>query len=125
MLKEFEFEFKKKHSETKRLAQSKKLLSKNDGKVPVIIEKYKNDSTSHNLPTLSQSKFLFPGDFTYLDFLQIIRCKLSLSEKDSIFCFFKNGRLCQGTKTLKDIYNEDKDSDGFLYCSYTFENTQG
>ena len=97
-------------------------MSNNSGKIPVIIEKYERE---HDLPDLKQTKYLFPNEFTFFDFSQIIRKKLILPESQTISFFFSNGKLYQSTKTMREIYEENKDADGFLYCQYTCENRMG
>ena len=55
-----------------------------------------------------------------------IRKKLQLSEKQSITFFFANkNKLFTTDKTMKQIYDEWKDKDGFLYCNYVNENVVG
>lgn len=97
-------------------------MEENPTKIPVVVESNKNDPY---LPRLETTKFLIPKDYSFFEFSMLIRGKLSLKENQSLYFFFPNGKLYQSTKTLSEIYEENKDEDGFLYCQYTFENTTG
>ena len=102
--------------------QSSKIIENNFGKIPVIIER---SSSEKVLPELEQTKYLFPEDFTFLDFSQVMRKKLHLGEHQTVSFFFENKKLYHSGRLLKEIYQENKDKDGFLYCLYAFENTTG
>ncbi len=79
-----------------------------------------------------------PNDLTAYHFNYIIRKRIKLPEKDSLY-FFVNGKyLLKGgmvvQKLLKTIlldtlmahvYEKRKDNDGFLYITYTDETTLG
>ena len=74
------------------MTQSRKIIANNKDKVPIIVEK---DPKEPNLPALSQSKFLFPDDFTFFDFSQVVRKKMEIGENQTISFFFNNGKLYQ------------------------------
>ena len=106
-----------------RIKQALKILKSNLSKIPVIIERKNGED---KIPELKQSKYLFPEDFKLHDFIMTIRKKLQLSEKQSITFFFANkNKLFTTDKTMKQIYDEWKDKDGFLYCNYVNENVVG
>ena len=76
-----------------------------------------------------------PNDLTAYHFNYIIRKRIKLPEKDSLY-FFVNGRhlLKGGTDKLikiridtlmAHVYESRKDADGFLYITYTDETTLG
>ena len=83
-------------------------------------------------------RYLVPNDLTAYHFNYIIRKRIKLPEKDSLY-FFVNGKyLLKGgmvvQKLLKTIlldtlmahvYEKRKDNDGFLYITYTDETTLG
>jgi hypothetical protein len=75
-----------------RMNYSQKIFTNNKGKIPVIIEKNVNEVA---LPDLEQSKYLFPEEFTFFDFSQVIRKKLEIGENQTITFFFGNGKLYQ------------------------------
>ena len=73
----------------KRQAESVKIMEKFHERIPVIIEKA---TTEQKLPELDQQKyayqcsykiyrFLIPFDFTFQQFLQVIRKRMSLEKE--------------------------------------------
>ena len=66
-----------------------------------------------------------PGDLTAYQFGFIIRKRIRLPEKDSLY-FFVNGRyILKGDTLMSEVYQQRKDPDGFLYITYTDESTLG
>jgi GABA(A) receptor-associated protein len=77
-----------------------------------------------------------PNDLTAYHFNYIIRKRIKLPEKDSLY-FFVNGKyLLKGGKhrrrlnllldsLMAQVYEQRKDPDGFLYITYTDETTLG
>lgn len=104
----------------KRLEQSTNVMKKYNNRCPIIIGK-KNSST---LMDISKHKFLSPRDTRLAEFTYIIRNKISLKSHESLFIFFNNKIYSQDT-LMGEIYEENKDKDGFLYAVYCMENTFG
>lgn len=87
-------------------------------------------------------RYLVPNDLTAYHFNYIIRKRIKLPEKDSLY-FFVNGKylLKGGMKfvfhlnlltnlliidtLMAHVYEKRKDPDGFLYITYTDETTLG
>ena len=70
-------------------------------------------------------RYLAPGDLTAYQFGFIIRKRIRLPEKESLF-FFVNGRyILKGDTLMSEVYQQRKDPDGFLYITYTDESTLG
>jgi GABA(A) receptor-associated protein len=113
--------FKKKYKFDQRLKESSKVLEKYEGRFPIIVYKDKKSL----LPEINKTKFLAPGDLTLGQFLYIIRKRIDLSEKETLFLFINESILATGSETISKIYNEYKDKDGFLYISYCSENVFG
>ena len=65
-----------------------------------------------------------PGDLTAYQFGFIIRKRIRLPEKDSLY-FFTNGIIMKGDTLMSEVYQRKKDPDGFLYIVYTDESTLG
>ena len=115
------YEFKMIQPFEKRQQESQRVLEKYPDFIPIILEK-----TEHgNLPDLNKKKYLIPKDFTIKDFMITIRKKMQINEQQSIFLFVDNRVLPSLTKRLDEIYNSYKDKDGFLYITYSPENTFG
>ncbi|CAI2384430.1 unnamed protein product [Moneuplotes crassus] len=104
-----------------RKAASKKATDKFPSKIPIICQK----STSSVLPSLAKSKFLIPKSLEVLEFERLIRKRISLDEREAIF-FLINGKIMpRKDSTMEQVYEKEKDEDGFLYVIYTEENFIG
>ena len=76
-------------------------------------------------PLFFHLRYLAPGDLTAYQFGFIIRKRIRLPEKDSLY-FFVNGRyILKGDTLMSEVYQQRKDPDGFLYITYTDESTLG
>lgn len=115
------YSFKKKHPFDDRLSESQKVLKKYPERVPIIIEKA---NEKDDIATIDKNKYLVPKDTTLHEFIIIIRKRIRLEPSKTMFVII-NSHLCPGSKTIGEIYDDDKDEDGFLYIKYTSENTFG
>ena len=113
--------FKKKYNFDLRLKESSKVLEKYPDRYPIIVYKDKKST----LPEINKTKFLAPGDLTIGQFLYIVRKRIELNEKETLFLFINQNILATGSETISRLYNEYKDEDGFLYISYCNENVFG
>ena len=57
-------------------------------------------------------------------FIYVIRKRINLEPSQSIFLMV-NHQLCPSNTPLNSVYEELADKDGFLYITYTSENTFG
>lgn len=57
-------------------------------------------------------------------FVYVIRKRIKLAAEKSIFIFINNV-IPPSTALMSAIYEEHKDEDGFLYITYSGENTFG
>lgn len=73
---------------------------------------------------LEQKKYLVPADLTCSQFMYVIRKRLKLPSEQGIYLFV-NGVIPSSSAMLNAIYEEHKDPDGFLYMTYSGENTFG
>jgi GABA(A) receptor-associated protein len=105
-----------------RLAESNRILIKYPDRIPVICQK--NKYANSGCPTIDKQKYLVPGDLTIGQFIYIIRKRLHLSAEKALYIFI-NGTIPNVGKIMSSIYEEHKDSDGFLYIYYNLENTFG
>ena len=113
--------FKKKHSFDDRKAESKKIMTKYDDRIPVIVHK---DAKS-KIENINKNKFLTPGDLTLAQFIYVIRKRIKLDESSSLFVFVDETVLAPTSHTMASLYNAHKDDDGFLYLLYCSENVFG
>ena len=71
-----------------------------------------------------KSKYLIPHDLTIGQLNYVIRKKLTLSHEKALFLFCNN-IIIPTSAILKDIYNEYKDADNFLYLTVSLEKSFG
>merc|ERR1712054_163808 len=70
-------------------------------------------------------KYLVPSELTVAQFQYVVRKRLRLPAEQAMFLFF-DGRLPSANSVpLTQLYNDHKDQDGFLYVTYSGENTFG
>ena len=112
--------FKKTTTFEERLSESKKIRSKYPKRIPIIVEK----SKKCELNNIDKNKYLAPDDINLNQFIYIIRQRIHLESSKSLFILIEN-KLCPGNSSLSEIYNDNKNEDGFLYVIYTSENTFG
>ncbi|OQR68229.1 gamma-aminobutyric acid receptor-associated protein 2-like [Tropilaelaps mercedesae] len=87
----------------------------------VIVERA---ASSHQVPAIDKQKFLVPDDISVAQFMWIIRRRIALSPERALFVFV--GRVMPQTSTnMGELYAQYKDPDGFLYLTYSGENTFG
>lgn len=112
--------FKINHSLENRKIFSSKILSKYPDCVPIILSKAKNC----NIPNCSKVKFLVPSEITVNKFVFEIRKHIELGSEQAIFLFINNV-IPPTSSSIGQIYQHQKDEDGFLYITYTGESTFG
>ena len=114
--------FKHKNLFKDRYNESITILKKYPDRIPVIVER--SAKSSDDCPDIDKNKYLVPNDFTLGQFLFTIRKRMKLPPEKAIFLFI-NGNFYNSTLLLSNIYEIEKDEDGFLYITYAFENTFG
>ena len=113
-------EFKKQFPLYERLQESEKVLYEYPDKVPVICEK---DTRVYNCE-IKKRKYLVAKDLTIGQFMYIIRKQIQMNSSMGLFLFTK-GTIPSSSENMGNIYKKYKDSDGYLYMNYAFENTFG
>lgn len=114
--------FKEKNSIQKRMQEAIRITTKYPDKIPVICEKSNN--SRDNLPIIDKNKYLVPNDLIVSQFIQVIRNKLRIEPHVAIFLIIRDFIPTPMT-TISDLYYHHRDDDGFLYVTYTAENTFG
>ncbi|MFS7934017.1 putative autophagy protein Atg8 ubiquitin [Helianthus anomalus] len=112
--------FKLQHPPEKRRAESTRIRDKYPDRVPVIVERAERS----DLADIDKNKYLVPADLTVGQFVYVVRKRIKLSAEKAIFVFVKNV-LPPTAALMSAIYEENKDEDGFLYMTYSGENTFG
>lgn len=113
--------FKDQHSLDKRRDDSQRIRAKYPDRVPVIVDVRQNCAA---LPEIDKKKFLVPGDLSVGQFIYVIRRRIGLSPEQAVFVFVNN-TLPPVSHTMAAVDAENRDQDGFLYFTYSSENTFG
>mmetsp|Transcript_37778 Transcript_37778/g.70484 ORF Transcript_37778/g.70484 Transcript_37778/m.70484 type:complete len:118 (+) Transcript_37778:51-404(+) len=113
-----------------KLQDAAAILKKYPDRVPVICQRAKRSSS---LPIL-QKKFLVPaamamGEFQYVVHKHLVEATQAagaskLKSEQTVYLFV-NGKTQRTSVELSEVYASNKDSDGFLYVTYSSENTLG
>ncbi|XP_012396353.2 gamma-aminobutyric acid receptor-associated protein-like 2 [Sarcophilus harrisii] len=112
--------FKEDHSLEHRCVESAKIRAKYPDRVPVIVEKV----SGSQIVDIDKRKYLVPSDITVAQFMWIIRKRIQLPSEKAIFLFVDK-TVPQSSLTMGQLYEKEKDEDGFLYVAYSGENTFG
>ena len=112
--------FKQEHPLEKRKEVADRIRQKYSDRIPVIVEK----APKSDAPDIDKKKYLVPADITVGKFVYEIRKHMKLSPEKAIFLFVNNV-LPPTAALMSQIYDRYKDEDGFLYITYSGENTFG
>ena len=112
--------FKNKYSFEKRSQESKTIKEKYPDRIPIIVQKH----YGCDLPEVDKCKYLVPKDMTMGQFLFVIRKRIKIDSSKALFIMVDNN-MVTGSSNLSIVYADDQDDDGFLYVTYTTENTFG
>ena len=113
--------FKRQHDFQYRLKESQRIKSKYRDRIPIICEKA---TAQHSLPNIDKHKYLVPHELTAGQFIAIIRQRMNLTANEAIFLFVNN-KIISTNSNMKQVYEQFKDPDGFLYVQYSKENVFG
>jgi len=113
--------FKERKPFADRAQDSANIREQHPDKVPIIVERSKSERT---LPVLDKSKFLVPGHVTVTELIRVLRRRLQLAPGQAFFLLSERG-MPPGTQTLSELWESDKDEDGFVYVFYAAQETFG
>lgn len=105
-----------------RFEEAKRVLNKYPDRIPIICER--SLKSTSDCPFIDKRKYLVPRDLTMGQFLYVIRKRLRLLPEKALFLFV-NGTIPSTTSLINELYNRHRDDDGYLYISYSQENTFG
>jgi GABA(A) receptor-associated protein len=96
-----------------RKQESQKLINIWPDKVPIFAERSRNS----RLEELDKQKMLCPENHRFSQFIACLRAKLNLNARQSLFIFI-NKKIITSDLTMRKVYEDNKDEDGFLYLEY-------
>lgn len=111
--------FRQRFTEDQRRHEFSRVSDKLHHFVPIIMER-----GSVHVPHIDKEKYLIPVDLTMAQLSVVVRKRLQLRAGDALFIMV-NRTLCMSTATAGSVYDTHRDTDGFLYVTYTMENTFG
>lgn len=100
--------------------ESERIRQKYPDRIPVICEK----AEKSDIGNIDKKKYLVPADLTVGQFIYVIRKRIKLTPEKALFTFV-NDVLPPTASLMSAIYEQYKDEDGFLYITYSGENTFG
>ena len=113
-------EFKQKFTFEERCNQTNNIILKYPNRIPIFVSR----SCHNDCPQIDRNKFLVPNDLTIGQFMFVIRKRIKLSPEKSIYLFVNN-KVPTTSSLLSQIYENNKNQDGFLYITYSGESTFG
>ena len=111
--------FQEKNGFDKRVYESTTITEKYPERVPIICERI-----CKNVPELDRTKYLCPRDLSFANFMYVIRKRMKLEPEKALYLFV-NDKMIPCSKVLGEIYEKEKNADGFLYIRYGGETTFG
>jgi len=112
--------FKNKYSLQIRSSESKRIMEKYPDRRPIIVEKCINS----NIDEIDKKKYLVPMDISIGKFIYVIRKRMKLTPEKAIYVFIKNV-IPPSASLISSLYDSSADVDGFLYITFSAENTFG
>mmetsp|Transcript_14537 Transcript_14537/g.47373 ORF Transcript_14537/g.47373 Transcript_14537/m.47373 type:complete len:117 (+) Transcript_14537:102-452(+) len=112
--------FKQEHPLDRRKSEADRIRAKYPDRIPVICEK----ADRSDIPDIDKKKYLVPADLTVGQFIYVIRKRIKLPPERAIFIFVDNV-IPPTAALMSTVYEVQKDEDGFLYITYSGENTFG
>lgn len=113
--------FKQQYSFDARHAESERVMRLHEDRIPIVCERSKNA----RLAQIRRKKFLIPRDLTIAQLMYVIRKHLRTTAETALYLYVGGSRIYGGNTVISEIYEKERDRDGFLYIVYNSESTFG
>lgn len=107
--------------ETRR-NESKLILYNHPTKIPVVLEPFQ---AKPNTLTIQHNKFLVPRMYTFHEFIQHVRRRLSMDKSQGLFLMVDGKVSPTPEQCMFKLYETYKNEDGFLYLTYSSHEVYG
>jgi hypothetical protein len=111
-------EFKRKHTFAERKTEADNIRRRYPDRVPLLV------SSEDTTLKLTRKKFLIPEALTYGQCVFVVKKHCDIAPTEAVMMMVLD-TLPQATRTMGDIYERYKDSDGFLTGLLIKERTFG